>query len=65
MVVMEQDPKGLLQPMTRVLCLSAAKAIGSEMPSCVKSFILPIAYVMAVIGDANLKLQILCGLFDK
>jgi hypothetical protein len=43
------DPTPLL--MSPVLALSAQKALTSEMPSCVKSFVLPIAYILASVND--------------
>ena len=53
-ILLQQDPQGLLKPMERILALSAAKTITSEMPSCIKSFVLPIAYsIIAVKRDAS------------
>ena len=64
-VLMEQDPKGLLEPMKHVMSLSAGKAINSEMPSCVKSFILPIAYAFMTVGESSIKMAILTDLFAQ
>lgn len=61
-ILAEKDPSPLL--MSPVLKLSAAKAITSEMPSCVKSFVLPIAHILMTVGHADMLLQMLHGLFD-
>ena len=49
---------------TPILKLSAAKAITSEMPSCVKSFVLPVAHVLRTVQQADSLLHMLNGLFD-
>ena len=50
--------------MHQVFTASAQKALGSEMPSCVRSFVLPIAYTLALIGDQTLLLHLLNSLFN-
>ena len=49
--------------MQRVLSFSASKLLASEMPSCIKSFMLPIAFVLASINDNGTVLQVLSSLF--
>lgn len=63
-ILAENDITPLL--MSPILRMSAAKAITSEMPSCVKSFVLPIAHVMRTLKNTpDTLLQMLNSLFDS
>ena len=50
--------------MMRVLKLSTERALTSEMPSCVKSFVLPFAFLLTVISDNDALLVLLQNLFS-
>ena len=61
-VLMQQNPVELVQSFQRVFQLNMERTLTSEMPSCIKSFVLPIAYSLTIIQDQGALLALLASL---
>ena len=57
--ISSQDPLALIPMTVPLLSLSAYRALKSEMPTCVRSFILPIAYALKMQTQADPQLALL------
>lgn len=62
-IMIQSDVLGLSESMAPVLKLSAKRTLGSEMPSCLKSFVLPIAFLFASVSDPRMLTNFLSSLF--